>query len=169
MIPVVPSHEYLEVHCCMFLGFSLSAFIHQGCRLREFKLCGKHSPEIAKTYKKLKKIFIGGSLLLITALIFSFLHFVSCVSGAYSLFAAFEYLYVMYGNIYFHYKVLSAVGELNSSQLFTISNKLVINRKQSLKSNHMKTNSSSFTSLTSDAVTSSSSQSNSMAARNQVM
>ncbi|XP_075256361.1 uncharacterized protein LOC142348755 isoform X1 [Convolutriloba macropyga] len=46
MIAVVPSHEYLEVHCCMFLGFSLSAFIHQGCRLREFKLCGKHSPEV---------------------------------------------------------------------------------------------------------------------------
>ncbi|XP_063727543.1 post-GPI attachment to proteins factor 2-like [Symsagittifera roscoffensis] len=131
MVSVIPSDENLEVHCTMFLGFALAAVVHQGCRLREFKLCGKRSPEIAKAYKRLKKICIIGSLLLFVALSFSYLHFISCVSGAYSLFAAFEYMYVIYGNIYFHHKALSAIHELNNCYMFTISSKLVSRKSSS--------------------------------------
>ena len=57
---------------------------------------------------------------------FFVLMIVNCLS-AYSLFAAFEYLYVIYGNINFHNGSLSSFSDLNRAQYFAISDKLVLN------------------------------------------
>jgi hypothetical protein len=129
-VAVIPSKEYLDVHCCCFAGFCLTAFLHQGLRLYDNKMSAKFSNDVNIAYSRLKRVFLIGSLLLFLAISFSLLHFVGCYDGAYSMFALCEYMYVMYGNVFFHATALRAVNDLNCASFLSLSRHIVVDNRR---------------------------------------